>query len=44
MKKNFKAGMWTALFAGIGFVVALLVIKWGDENDVPLLTDAYSVL
>ncbi len=44
MKGKFKAGMWTALFAGVGFIAALLLIKWGDENDVPVLTDAYSVL
>lgn len=24
----------------VGVVVALLAIKWGDDNDVPLLTDA----
>jgi len=43
MKDLKKYGVQFVVFAGM-FVGALLLIRWGDDNDIPGLTDAYDVL
>lgn len=44
MSKKFMAVMKAAVPVMIGFGALVLLARWGDDNDVPVLQDIYDVI